>query len=124
MTNKEFLPPQLCLDAFKRQFSNAVRIDWSSKDQFFEAIFYREDMEHIARYDEKGILQDYMIHLPQELLPSAILSRLAKRGEIMSVMLINKGYSIYYEIITRDKNHKRHLILLSETGALLNENRL
>jgi len=124
MSNKDFLPPQPCLDAFKSQFPDAVRTDWSSKDQFFEAIFYRENMEHIARYDDKGILQDYMIHLPQELLPYAIQSRLVNRGEIMSVMLINKGHSIFYEIIIRDRDHKRQLILYSETGVLLNENRL
>jgi len=121
MKNEEFLPPQPCLDAFKCQFIQAVRTEWSSKDQCFEAIFYRQNMEHIARYDEGGVLQEYMIHLPPELLPYSMRSSLTDRGEIMSSVLLNKGYSISYEIILRNQNHERHLILLSETGAVLNE---
>lgn len=117
-------PPGPCLDALSRHFPNAVRTDWSSKDQLFEAVFYMENLEHIARYNADGDLQDYMVHLSHEMLPASIRSDLKGRGEIMSTVLLNNRYSISYEVIIRDVQLKRHLILLSFNGTVLGERTL
>ncbi len=88
---------------------------------YYEAIFYKENLEHIAHFDLSGNLTEYKLFLPKEFLPEAIKSYLESKGEIMNVVLNNKGNCIEYEAIVRDKNLTRSLILLSDLGKILEE---
>jgi hypothetical protein len=119
-----FQPPRPCLNSFLREFGDAVRTDWSVRDTYYEAIFYKDSLEHIACYDSEGILLEYRMFLPREYLPSCILDQLADRGEVMNSVLINQGNSIQYEVIIRDQEEKRYLLLYSGTGRVLEESRL
>ena len=119
-----YTPPQACLDAFNIQFGDAVRTEWSEKNDSYEAIFYKGGLEHIACYNEKGILKNYKMFLPKELLPLSITSQLSSRGEIMNSVLFNNGHSIQYEVIIREPDSVRQLILFSTTGEILKQERL
>lgn len=119
-----YTPPQACLDAFNIQFGSAVRTEWSEKNDFYEALFYNEGLEHIACYNEEGILKNYKMYLPKELLPLSISSQLSDRGEIMNSVLFNNGHSVQYEVIIREPDSVRQLILFSSIGEILKEEML
>jgi len=114
-------PPKVCLKAFNHNFSDAINVDWFNRESYYEAIFYKENLEHIAHFDLSGNLTEYKLFLPKEFLPEAIKSYLESKGEIMNAVLNNKGNCIEYEAIVRDKNLTRSLILLSDLGKILEE---
>lgn len=119
-----YTPPRACLDAFNIQFGDAVRTEWSPKEHFYEAIFYKDGLEHIASYDEEGGLKNYKMFLPKQLLPHSISSQLSSMGEIMNSVLFNNGHSVQYEVIIRESDSRRQLILFSITGEILKQERL
>jgi len=120
-SGSRFTPPGCCLKAFKDQFRGAVRTEWNERGTGFEAVFYKDNLEHIALYRQDGSLIEYKMSLPPESLPDAIKTSLENRGEIMNSVLVNKGHSIEYEIIIRDRALLRHLLLFTQLGAVVEE---
>lgn len=112
-------PPEECKEAFREHFSSAIRVEWYAKKEFYEVIFYRDHMEHIALLSRDGTLQEYKVNLPKEYLPETIKKHMEEKWEIMNCLLHNKGNSIEYELIVRDENLTRYLLILSETGNLV-----
>lgn len=117
-------PPSICLEAFNLNFNNAINVEWFDRKTSFEVIFYKDNLEHIAIFDTSGALIEYKLFLPVEFLSEAIKSFLESKGEIMNVVLINKGNRIEYEAIVRNKDLTRFLILLSDLGKIIEEKKL
>jgi hypothetical protein len=117
-------PLDVCLKAFSRNFGDALNIDWYDKGEFFEAIFYKDKIEHIAIFDLEGTLIEYKMHLPEGYLPESIKTFAETRGEIMSSVLRNKGNRIEYEVIVRDSLLTRYMINLTDMGIVLEEKEL
>lgn len=117
-------PPEMCQKIFKDNFPASVNIDWFEREHYFEAVFYKDNIEHIAIYSKTGNLQEYKMILTIGLLPESIKSKLEEMGEIMNALLINKGNSINYEAIVRDKDLKRYLVLLTNLGKIISTTRL
>lgn len=117
-------PSDVCLNAFKQKFGDALNVDWYEKGEFFEAIFYKEKIEHIAIFDLEGTLIEYKTYLPEGYLPESIKSIAETKGEIMSSVMRNKGNRIEYEIIVRDASLTRYLITLTDMGSLIEEKML
>ncbi|MCB2208777.1 MAG: hypothetical protein KQH67_10855 [Bacteroidetes bacterium] len=117
-------PPDSCLQQFDENFPGAINIDWFKKEHYYEAIFYQDDIEHIAHYSKEGILESYKMFMPAKFLPESIKTKLEHKGEIMNVVLINKGNSINYEVIIRNQNLCRYLILLTDLGKVISEMQL
>ena len=117
-------PTALCIEAFNLNFRNAVNVEWYNKGDLFEAIFYKDNIEHIALFNTDGILQEYTQYLPEGYLPESMKNILETRGEVMNSVLKNKGNTIEYEVIYRDKELNRYLINFSDIGKVLEEKRL
>jgi hypothetical protein len=117
-------PPEVVLNNFRKIFENAVKTEWHQRADYYEALFYNANIEHLALFDGQGILREYKMYLPEGHLPSVISSAVPEGCEIMNKVLINQGNSINYEIIYRDKNLKRYLLLLNETGSVLKQQNL
>jgi len=111
-------PSEICLQAFNDNFSEAINVEWFNKKTCFEAIFYKNNIEHIARFSLNGTLLEYRQNLGPDHLPNLLKSLVLQKGEIMNVVLINKGNLLEYELIVRDKTQNRHLILLSDLGEI------
>jgi hypothetical protein len=109
-------PPEECKEGFRENFSDAIREEWFAKKDWFEVIFYRDQLEHIALFSKDGILQEYKANLPRELLPEAIKKQFEENWEIMNSLLHNRGNSIEYELIIRDEDLTRYLVILTEFG--------
>jgi hypothetical protein len=114
-------PSEACLHSLYQNFEDAVNVEWFKKEQYFEAIFYRYNLEHIALFNLNGILAEYLLNLPAEYLPDPIKKTVSGRGEIMNSVMRNKGNCIEYEVILRDKELKRHLVTLTDIGRIIEE---
>lgn len=117
-------PSVVCLKSFTENFEDAINVEWFRRDGYFEAVFYRNNLEHIALFSLNGILKEYKKNLPQEYLPEAIKNMALSKGEIMNAVLKNMGNCLEYELIFRDASLKRHLLVLSDAGELKEEKRL
>jgi len=118
------VPPTVCLEAFNQHFTRAQEAEWYENSNFYEAIFFQDNIEYIAEFNKNGSFLKYKMYLPDNLLPAIIKSQLETKGEIMNTVLINKGDGIIYEVIYRDKQLNRYLILLNNLGKVLSENLL
>jgi len=115
------LPTEACLDSFNDNFPEAINVEWTNKKEHFEAIFYRNNIEYIALFNDTGLLLEYRQNLPIEFLPESIKNIALLKGEIMNSVLKNKGNKLEYEIIVRDSALKRILVVYSDMGEVLDE---
>lgn len=117
-------PSNICLQSFKENFKDAVNIEWYDKTDYYEAIFYKNNLEHIALFSLTGILMEYRLNLPINYLPEPIKNMAMEKGEIMNSVMRNKGNVVEYEIIIRDERLIRYQLLYSEIGFLIEEKML
>ncbi len=100
-------------------FPNAKNIDWEIKSDICEAIFYLNDIEHIAKFSRKGNLLEYKKNLWPDELPDTIKNTGKTFGEIMNGIIIHIGDEVLYEVIIRDKKLDRYEFLFNEKGEVL-----
>lgn len=105
-------------------FPNAKNIDWEIKGEIYEAIFYLNDVEHIAKISPKGILIEYKKNLWLEELPESVKIGGNSLGEIMNVIVIYSGSEIFYELIVRNENLDRFEYLFNQHGVVLKSKNL
>jgi hypothetical protein len=111
-------PPQIIIEAFNNQFDTPLNTEWLKSDGFYEAVFYKNELEHIAKYQENGNPISLKINLPLELIPKQISETLNPHGEIMSVIKIKCEEKQYFETIVRDQNLHRYVILVDDSGSI------
>lgn len=117
-------PSDICLHSFNENFTGAINVEWFKKGNCYEALFYKNDFEHIAIFDLSGVLIEYRQNLSSDYLPEPIKKTALSKGEIMSTILKNKGNTLEYEMIVRDNNLNRYLIILSDVGNIIEEKKL
>jgi hypothetical protein len=116
--------PKPVRDKLEKQFPDAINIEWELKKNDYEAIFYLNDIEHIAHISPAGELTEYKKNLWPEELPEAIAAKSAERGEVMNSIATFRSGACFYEVIIRDTGFKRKLLLFDEAGNLLNTEKL
>lgn len=107
-----------------QEFPDAMNVEWDEKEDFFEAIFYINGTEYIAKISKDSELTSYQKNLTQDELPDMISSKCLSMGEIMNVIAIHTKKDDLFEVIVRDKDFNRTLLLLSKTGELLNSKKI
>jgi hypothetical protein len=105
-------------------FPNAKNIDWEIKGEIFEAIFYLNDIEHIAKISQNGNLIEYKKNLWIEELPESVKIGGNSLGEIMNVIVIYVGSEKFYELIVRNEKLDRFEYLFNEHGVVLKSKNL
>lgn len=115
--------PENVKEALLLRFPQALNIEWEIKKGLYEAVFYVDEIEFIAKISEENGVLEHKQNLKPDELPAHIAKVCKRSGEIMNGIAISKGTAIFYEVIVRDKNLDRSLILLDESGNLL-ENRV
>ncbi|MCF8295155.1 MAG: hypothetical protein K9I34_03740 [Bacteroidales bacterium] len=117
--------PKAIQESFKQNFKSAKNIEWhQDKNGCYEAVFYKDKLEHIAKFDCGAILLEYKINLTEEHLPLLVKKLVENKGEIMNYVLINRGNRIMYEVIFRLSPNERYSMLLTELGEILEEKEL
>lgn len=112
------IPTEICAQSFRVNFADAVNVEWYKRRDHYEAVFYRQNLEHIALFSLEGVLLEYKQNLPSEYLPEALKKLVLSKGEIMNSVLINRGNLLEYEFIVRDSHLKRRLVVLSDVGTV------
>ncbi len=116
--------PSKVKNLFLQKFGESLNIEWFKTDDFYEAIFYLEDIEHIARFDSAGELLNLKKNLPIQSTPQHIKDKAAEHGELMNVIEISESEIVGYELIVRDDGLIRFSLLLNEKGGLLHKSKL
>lgn len=100
-------------------FPNAKNVDWEIKGETYEAIFYLNDVEHIAKFSKTGELIEYKKNLWLDELPEEVKIAGNAFGEIMNGIVIHRGDEILYELIIRNEKLDRFEYLISKEGIVL-----
>ena len=117
------LPPEVT-KSFSEKFGESLNVEWLQADDFYEAIFYHDDVEHIARFDSTGKILNLKKNLSIHSLPPHILDKAAKHGELMNAIEIYEDEIVGYELIIRDETLIRFSLLLNEKGGLIHKSKL
>lgn len=105
-------------------FPNAKNIEWEIKNNTYEAIFYLNDVEHIAQISKKGDLLEYKKNLWPDELPELLKNEGSKYGEIMNGIIICRGEDIFYEMIIRNEKLDRFEFLFTKNAELIDSHLL
>jgi hypothetical protein len=117
-------PPKNLTDTLKKNFKGVINAEWLKHNENYEAIFYKEGIEHIALFASDGTLTEYKMFVPDGYLPEMIRQTLIQKGEIMNTVLINRGNAVSYEVIIRNDHHQRYLFLVTSMGKVIEERQL
>jgi hypothetical protein len=117
-------PPKQVLGAFVFLFGKTKNIEWQKEGDNFEALFYKNGTEQIALFSHEGILLEKKCNLMLKQVTPAISARAEEIGELMNLIEIDRGGSLFYEIIARDKNLERYSLLLGPDGDILEKRKL
>jgi hypothetical protein len=118
------LPPEPVQNNLFRNFNKPYNIEWLMRDELYEAIFYIYNREYLAMFNKEGGLVDYKVNMPVDSIPAKILRSAGSRGDIMSAVAIHSGNDVSYEIIYRDRDLNRFLLLIDGNAALVSEKAL
>ena len=124
ISNKEIQVPEIIKQNFKVQFSDSLNTEWQKNSDNFEVVFYKDELEHIATYNNEGIIICMKINLPLSDVPEIINQAARNQGELMNAILIECNESKEYELIVRDKQLIRYTILLDDNGSILYKEKL
>ncbi|MBL7935416.1 MAG: hypothetical protein JNM51_06380 [Bacteroidia bacterium] len=116
--------PSKVKDSFLEKFGESINVEWLHTDEFYEAIFYLEEIEHIAHFDSNGKLLNLKKNLPIMATPEHIKEKAALHGELMNVIEISENEIVGYELIVRDDTLIRFSLLLNEKGGLIHKSKL
>ncbi|MDP2336346.1 MAG: hypothetical protein Q8N05_07840 [Bacteroidota bacterium] len=116
--------PTKVKNSFFEKFGDSRNVEWLHADDFYEAIFYLEDSEHIAHFDTTGKLLNLKRNLSIHTIPEHIKEKAAQHGELMNVIEIREEEIVGYELIIRDEDLIRFSLLLNEKGGLIQKSKL
>jgi len=109
--------------SFLERFGDSINVEWLHLDESYEAIFYLEEIEHIAHFNPDGKLINLKKNLPLSTAPGHIIQKAALHGELMNVIEISEDEIVGYELIVRDHDLIRFSILLNEKGGLIQKSK-
>ncbi len=116
--------PDTVAQCLKTNFPEAINLEWETKENIFEAVFYLNEVEHIAHITPEGKLIEYKKNLWVNELPALINTEATKLGEIMNAIVIIGEEQQFFEVIIRDSNYNRKLLLFDKNGILLKTSKI
>jgi hypothetical protein len=111
-------------EAFYSKFGNSLNVEWLEMDDFYEAIFYIDDDEHISRFDSTGKIINVKKNLKRESTPLLIRQVAESHGELMNVIEISDNEIVAYELIVRDSSLTRFSVKKKKKGGLIQKTKL
>lgn len=111
--------PENVKEQLLKQFPEAINIDWDKKDDLYEAVFYLNETEYIAKISEEDGLTGYKKNLKADELPPEVIAESETHGEIMNAIAIYTRANHFFEVIVRDREFNRTLLFISKSGELL-----
>ena len=122
-TNKT-KPANTILKSFIAHFGHPINVEWHKEKENFEALFYIEDIEHIALFTPDGRVLEKKRNLLLSSAKPEIAIQARNVGEMMNLIEIERDGIINFEIIARDLYFDRFYILLDNEGNVLDKKKL
>jgi hypothetical protein len=119
LTGDAITAPEIVKESFKTKFGGAINVEWFRTDDCYEAIFYDNEIEKISKFSHEGSWIETRTNLDITVLNTDIKNPAEQCGEIMNAILIEMQDLKKYEIIIRDKQLNRFLLMLSDTGRII-----
>ncbi len=113
------IPPKSIKELFINTFPLSVNDEWLQNSKGYEVIFHQNEVEKIAKYTKTGQLIETRTNLTFAQIPPAIKSKAEVMGEIMNAILIDNQSTTFYELIYRDTDLNRYVILFDHNGEKL-----
>jgi len=104
--------------AFKTLVNVATKIPSDFENALFEYLWNLTALDELIECCAKNtpVIQ-FFANFTSEL--KNLIKTLEKDSEIMNALIKNKGNAIEYEVIVRDKSMNRFIILLSDSGKVI-----
>lgn len=117
--------PQYIEASLNKAFTGAYGIEWAFREGYYEAVFYLDKHENIAKFDLDGNIFENRINQPLDQIPSPVRTYAEEHGEIMNCISIHlKNKKPVYEIIVRDIQYERFLLMVTATGKNISKMKL
>ena len=113
---KNNVPSKVVLTVFRNTFPEAKNPEWVQKNDHSEVIFYENDIEKIAEFDNASNLISLKTNINPTTFKGELRKVAEKYGEIMNTIMIEKNKEVQYEIIVRDKELTRYELIIDEKG--------
>lgn len=110
--------PKEVLETFKDKFPFAYNVEWHKHKDCFEAIFYDNEIEIISKFNKEGIWIETSTNRDVSEIPENIRASAEIYGEIMNSIEFESPDSRKYEIIVRDTQLIRYLLIVNENGEI------
>lgn len=117
-------PPAAVIKGFSDSFHDSINIEWSNSGKVYEALFYEQELEKIARFDKKGKLIEIRTNISASALPKEISSLASSHGELMNAISILRDNQTFHEVIVRQDAVKRYMLLINQNGEILKKEKL
>lgn len=124
LIHEKLLPDEKLKLALSVIYPTAIDVEWSFKNNGYEATFTQGGTYRIAHFSEKGILNEEKISCSEKQLPNNISEILNSRYRLLflvSALEIHRAEKIVYEIIFDSEDKSRYLLLFDEKGMLIKE---
>ncbi|MDD4192419.1 MAG: hypothetical protein PHI28_13890 [Mangrovibacterium sp.] len=122
--NKGTNIPQAVKEGFINQFDNPLNTEWSKTENHYEAVFYKDETEHIAAYKSNGEFLNLKINLSLGSVPAQVLNTAKAHGELMNAIAIYQQNTVQYDLIVRDQELTRYFLLVTSSGKVLEKQKL
>lgn len=117
-------PPKSIEKAFVLNFGHSINIEWHKENENYEALFYIDEMEHIALFAPDGRLLVKKRNLILAMASDAVTLQAEQVGELMNLIEIEKDGNLLYEVIARDGYLDRYYLLLDAAGKMIEKKKL
>jgi hypothetical protein len=119
LTGNAISAPEIVRKSFNIKFPGAINVEWFQTEDDFEAVFYDNDTEKIGRFSPEGNWIETRINLDITGLNNDIKVSAEHHGEMMNAILIELPDEKKYEVIVRDEQLNRFLLILSYSGEII-----
>lgn len=116
--------PEKIIKELKKHFPTAINIEWEKKKGNYEAVFYVEEVEHIALISGAGKMTEYKRNLWPNELPVKITKECHNLGEIMNAIAIFREGRQFFEVIIRNNALNRKVLLFDQSAFLIQSHKL
>ncbi|MBE0639235.1 MAG: hypothetical protein IH598_12010 [Bacteroidales bacterium] len=116
--------PKAVKQSLSKHFSKAKSIEWGNHGELYEALFFDQDIEKIARFDQNGKLVECRINTPVPEIPYFVKTNLEEDFEIMNCIAVYASETMNYELIVRNHELTRYHLLIDSLGHKIKMERL
>jgi len=116
--------PKAAKQTLATTFNSPLNTEWNQAGDDWEAIFYVNEMEHLARIQSDGKLLSLKINLPLTQVPDKIKKAIENLGELMNAIVVKQQQTLMYQLIIRNQKLERFFLLLDSEGEVLEKEKL